>query len=136
MGKVILPKTYVEYFVNPVIFLAGPILGAPNWQDEAIKIIFSINTDLTIVSPRRGIREEIADYITKGNESYFKRQREWERHYLDEIYHNRIKGLVMFWMPGEEEHSCKKVYGATTRLEIGQAMTNYKHLGRNVRFCI
>jgi len=38
-------------------------------------------------------------------------------------------------LPGEEEHNCKKVYGAMTRVELGQWMTNYRH-NNSVRFCV
>lgn len=41
----------------------------------------------------------------------------------------------MFWLPGEETHDCQKVYGATTRMELGQWMTNYKN-DRSVRLVI
>ncbi len=38
MAKVIIPKTYVKEVQTSLIFLAGPIRGAPNWQDEAIRL--------------------------------------------------------------------------------------------------
>jgi hypothetical protein len=41
MGKVIIPKTYVKDIEAPLIFLAGPVKGAPNWQDEAIIFLLS-----------------------------------------------------------------------------------------------
>lgn len=132
MHGVIIPNTYVETFDSPLIFLAGPIRSAPNWQDEAIGIIFSGRPDVVIASPRRGIRESIAPYVFHGNESHFSRQRAWERHYLDLASKT---GAIMFWLPGEEIHDYNKVYGAMTRLELGQWMTNYKH-DKNVRFCI
>ena len=83
MAGVIIPKTYVKEVSAPLIFLAGPIGSAPNWQDKAIDIILSQNNDLIVVSPRRGIRESIASYILQGDENYFPRQRAWERYYLD-----------------------------------------------------
>ncbi|MDO8509479.1 MAG: nucleoside 2-deoxyribosyltransferase domain-containing protein [Nanoarchaeota archaeon] len=132
MAKVIIPKTYVTQIDTPLIFLAGPIRSAPNWQDEAIKFLFSQNQNITIASPRRGIREEITQYVAEGNESYFSRQRAWERHYLDIA---SKAGAILFWLPGEEQHDCNKVYGAMTRLEIGQWMTNYKH-DNSIRFCV
>ena len=132
MGKVIIPKTYVPNIVAPLIFLAGPIRSAPNWQDEAINFLFSQNSDLVIASPRRGVRDKIAPYIVTGNKNYFPRQRAWERHYLDIASKT---GAILFWLPGEEEHNCEKVYGAMTRVEIGQWMTNYRH-NNSVRFCV
>jgi hypothetical protein len=132
MGKVIIPKTYVQNIEAPLIFLAGPIISAPNWQDEAIDFLLSKNSDLVIASPRKGIRDKIAPYITQGDENYFPRQRAWERHYLDIASKT---GAILFWLPGEAEHNCEKVYGAMTRVEIGQWMTNYRH-DNSVRFCV
>ncbi len=129
--KVIIPKTYTKV-EEPLIFLAGPIRGAPNWQDEAVEILFSKNENLTIASPRRGIRPEISRYIEKGDEEYFPRQRTWERHYLDLASKT---GCILFWLPGEQEHKCEKVYGAMTRIELGQWMTNYRH-DNSIRFCV
>jgi hypothetical protein len=124
MGELIIPKIYVPNICNPLIFLAGPIKGAPNWQDEAIEILFSQNSDLTIVSPRRGVRDNVSKFIVNGNESFFSRQREWERHYLDIASKD---GAILFWLPKEEEHDCQKAYGAMTRFELGQWITNYRH---------
>ena len=46
MPHVVIPKTYVEEIGDPIIFLAGPIKGAPNWQSEAITIISSYDLRL------------------------------------------------------------------------------------------
>jgi len=132
MGKVIIPKTYVKEIKEPLIFIAGPIRGAPNWQDEAIGILLSQESSLTVASPRRGVRDKISSWVIDGDEDYFPRQRAWERHYLD-IASRR--GAVLFWLPGEEEHKCEKVYGAMTRVELGQWMTHYSY-DDSVRFCI
>src|SRR3989338_8649180 len=132
MGKLIIPKTYVQELGAPLIFLAGPIRSAPNWQDEAINLLFSQEPNLVIASPRRGVRDKIAAHIATGDENYFPRQRAWERHYLDIASKT---GAILFWLPGEAEHDCQKVYGAMTRLELGQWMTRY-YFDKNVRFCI
>ena len=132
MSNVLIPKTYVITLNYPIIFLAGPIRGAPNWQDEAIKYIISKNPNIIIASPRRETRESIAPYILKGDESFFPRQRAWERHYLDIASKT---GAILFWLPEETEHNCNKVYGAMTRLELGQWMTRYK-LDKSIRFCV
>jgi len=132
MGKVIIPKTYVQNIEEPLFFLAGPVRGAPNWQDEAIEFILSQKPDSVLVSPRRGIRDTIAPYIVSGDGPDFPRQRAMERHYLDIA---SKKGVILFWLPGEVIHKCKKAYGAMTRVEIGQWMTRYS-FDKNVRFCV
>jgi hypothetical protein len=128
MAGLIIPKIYIE---NPgtLIFLAGPIRGAPNWQDKAAKMLLSKDPRLTIFSPRRGVRPEIEPFILKGDENYFERQRICERYYL------KIAKVRLFWLPGEIEHNCSKSYGAMTRLEFGQVMTNYKY-NPSAEFCV
>lgn len=116
MAKLIIPKTYVEVS-EPLIFLAGPIRGAPNWQDAAIKYLFSKREDIAIASPRRGARDDIVNWMVRGNEGYFSRQRLWERHYMDLASKT---GAIMFWLPGEADHRCEKAYGAMTRVELGE----------------
>ncbi len=132
MGGVIIPKKYVATIEEPLIFLAGPCVGAPNWQDIAINTILSKNGNVTIASPRWGIRESISRYILPGNDAYFPRSRAWERHYLEMASKT---GALLFWLPGETEHACEKVYGAMTRLELGQWMTRYR-ADNSVRICI
>jgi hypothetical protein len=132
MNKLIIPKTYISKLDAPLIFLAGPIRSAPNWQDEAIKILFSQESDLIIASPRRGIRNEISKYVVCGNENYFPRQRAWERYYLDLASKT---GAILFWLPRRKNIFTRKVYGAMTRIELGQWMTNYRN-DNSVRFCI
>lgn len=127
---IIIPKTYTKV-ETPIIFLAGPIRGAPNWQDQAIQIILEQQPDLTIATPRRGIRDEISQHILQGNENYFPRQRAWERHYLDLASRT---GAILFWLPGETEHNCQKSYGAMTRIELGQWMANYRH-DKTIKIC-
>ena len=137
MGNIILPKTYVANLDAPLIFLAGPIRSAPNWQDEAIEIIFAHNPEVVVASPRRGVRENLEKYVLSGDANFFPRQRAWERHYLDVAGKPESEqgGAVLFWLPGEAEHNCQKVYGAMTRLELGQWMANYRH-DPEVRFCV
>ncbi len=42
---------------GPLIFLAGPIQGAPDWQSEAISIIHDIDPAIAIASPRKDYPE-------------------------------------------------------------------------------
>ncbi len=132
MAGVIIPKTYVDNVESPLIFLAGPIKGAPLWQDEAIRILFAIDSQLTVASPRRGIRENIAAYILNGDDNNFPRQRAWEKHYLERASKT---GAILFWLPGEVEHSCEKSYAAMTRKELGDWTTAYRY-DKSIRFCV
>ena len=132
MGLII-PNVHVGNVYAPLIFLLGPIRGAPNWQDDAVEYILSRKPTLVVASPRRGTGDKIPKYNPiNGNNNHFPRQRAWERYYLEIA---RKKGCGMFWLPGESEHNCDKSYGAMTRLELGQLMTSYKQ-DHSTRFCI
>lgn len=58
--------TPVEYIkseiTRPVIFLAGPIQGAADWQSEAARIIKRLNRNVIVASPRRDYKPEEFDY--------------------------------------------------------------------------
>jgi hypothetical protein len=132
MAEIILPKTCIQYFDKPLIFLAGPIRSAPEWHDEAIDMIFSRKQDISIASPQRHVKDALKKYVLTGDTPDFSRQRAWERHYLDIASRT---GAVLFWLPEEAHHNCQKVYGAMTRIELGQWMTNYRH-DNSLRICI
>ncbi|PWU05345.1 MAG: hypothetical protein C5B51_14770 [Terriglobia bacterium] len=133
MTHIIIPSTYLKT-TSQLIFLAGPTRGAPPWQAEAIEFLASYehDMDLTIASPERSIPLHMTRLVIEGDQNYFHRRRAWERYYLDVA--SKI-GAILFWLPGEQQHNCDKVYGATTRLELGQWMVNYRH-DNSVRFCI
>jgi len=129
MEGLIIPKNYVETKQTPVIYLAGPIRSAPNWQDLTARTILEKNLELIVASPRReqdenGQKQYILSekYLLKGNLTKFKRQREWEREYMELAAE---KGTLLFWLPKEENHSCEKAYGKITAFELGIWLQNY-----------
>ena len=61
MGGLIVPKYYLAH-VGRLIFLAGPIKGAPNWQDNAIELILDLEPSLFIASPRWEVSDKISKY--------------------------------------------------------------------------
>lgn len=132
MRGIILPNVYLEKIESPLIFLAGPIGSAPEWQDEATRIIFSKEEDMIIINPRRYVEKDLEKYLIKNDNAPFPRQRAMERHYLDLA---SKKGAIMFWLPGEEKHKCEKVYGAMTRYEIAQWSTRY-HFNNSLKITI
>jgi hypothetical protein len=131
MGKVILPNTYVENIKFPLIFLAGPIRGAPDWQSKAIEILLAKNSNLFIASPRGRLKENIFQYIASGKQDYFPRQRAWERHYIDIA---SKKGGLMFWLPEQATDIGKKPYASMSRIELGEAIGRYRE-DNTTRFC-
>jgi len=110
--KLILPPNYLDSIDAPLIFLAGPIQGADNWQKEAIQIIQSIAPELYIASPRRPL-------TTKGEftQDMYNEQVDWETYHLRKAGEN---GVIMFWLAKEFEHICDRAYAQTTRFELAE----------------
>jgi hypothetical protein len=107
----ILPPDYPE-IDEPLIFLAGPIQGARNWQEEAVAIIHRVDPTLTVASPRRPV-------VFRGEfkEAMYEEQVDWETHHLRKAGAN---GVVLFWLAKEDEHDCGRAYAQTTRFELGE----------------
>ena len=94
----------------PLIFLAGPIQGAPHWQERAIEFFRGRDASLAIACPR-----------TPG---------EWHRRYNEqvdwELWHlNRAAeyGVIMFWLANRdpsEHHPTGRCYAQTSRFELGE----------------
>lgn len=107
MIETIMPPAIIE-IDKPVIFLAGPIQGAPNWQKEAAEIISSLANNLTVASPRR-------EYM--DGEFVYEKQVDWETHYLNKAATN---GVILFWLANEVENIPGRSYAQTTRFELGE----------------
>ncbi len=109
-GRVYLPGDYVPEAANqtPVIFLAGPIQGARDWQAEASTIIHVSRPEVIIASPRR-------DYLP--GEFDYGMQVDWETHHLRRAAQN---GVILFWLAREEEHVPARAYAQTSRFELGE----------------
>ncbi len=75
-------------FTAPSIFLAGGIDQAPNWQAEAIKLIYEKSKIvLNVFNPRRSERFTTEDY--NGH---------WEQ-VTWEFEHLRKANVIIFWFP-------------------------------------
>ena len=96
-----------------LIFLAGPIQGAENWQEVAIGLILKGNFSLNIASPRGDYSKRKFDYNT---------QVDWETHYLNLA---AKFGVILFWLAKEKEHICNRSYAQTTRFELAEWITKY-----------
>lgn len=114
----------------PVLFLAGPILGAPRWQAEALQYLADKDLPITAAVPIRYVPEGLERFGYPNITS--ERQRNWERHYLDLAYG---AGAVVFWMPGQIEPVSGKGYGSTTRVELAVTHTR-KLLGQDLSFFV
>ena len=108
----------VEHEDDINIFLAGPIQGAQEWQEEIISKIekefkdkhFTCN--IIISSPRR---------LEKPKNFIYEEQVEWETYYLNRSY---MGGITVFWLPtqdNEQQYDNKsRSYAQTSRFELGE----------------
>jgi hypothetical protein len=101
------PPEIVEV-AGKVLFLAGPIQGAPDWQAEASHIIRQRATNLTIASPRKAYGP---------GEFVYERQVDWETHYLRRA---AALGGILFWLAKQVQETPGRAYAQTSRFELGE----------------
>lgn len=104
---------------GPIIFLAGPIQGAPDWQAKAISQLAEDKSDVSfaIASPRR------TDVTWKNA---YDEQVEWETRYLKRAARD---GVILFWLAKEETPIPGRSYAQTSRYELGEWLTAFKGCG-------
>lgn len=100
---------------KPLVFLAGPIQGAPDWQTAAINIIAKEKctsqpgTNLHIANPRREYFDDTFNYD---------KQVGWERAGIKRAAKN---GAVIFWFAAQDKslpYEAGREYAKTTRKEF------------------
>lgn len=106
---------------TPIIFLAGPIQGAENWQLEAARLIHAQNPEVIIASPRRQI---MPDPTFNYDE-----QVKWESEYLRRAGES---GVILFWLAKEKEKIEGRQYAQTTRHEIAEWMVKHQIFGSKI----
>jgi len=117
MTELIIPKNYVEIPDNkPIIFLAWPISWAPDWQSDAIDIIFWKTDKVAIASPEFDLRKDlVAKALVWNLSDNFNSQLDWERFYLNRAMK---KWSIMFWLPWAVNHDPSRPYSISTRREL------------------
>ncbi|MEY4722587.1 MAG: hypothetical protein RLZZ324_100 [Candidatus Parcubacteria bacterium] len=110
--------------IGPLIFLAGPIQGAADWQEDAKRMLRARVPSVHVASPRRPQRT-FGDF---GTEQYAE-QVDWEHRYLALA---AGQGVILFWLAREFQHSCERAYAQTTRFELGEAVTLHRLGGTRV----
>lgn len=114
------PVIYAEE--GKVLFLAGPIQGAPDWQSDAIEIIHSLDSGLIIASPRR---------VYPEGEFVYEKQVDWETSYLRRA---AKYGGIMFWLANQTEETPGRPYAQTSRFELGE--WKVEHINQNTPMAI
>lgn len=116
-------EQFVEQFIPPVnavidggphqmfLFLAGPIQGAADWQEEAYQHLSRLwkplDGILTVSNPRR----------KDNNQFQYTQQVDWESLHLKLAAE---QGVILFWLAKEQDHYCDRAYAQTTRFELGE----------------
>ncbi len=113
MDRLLRPPDYVDLTGWPLVFLSGPIQGAPDWQSQLGKELVSSNRAIYVASPRRE---------TKDNYFSYAEQKAWE---LTHIKRAAKLGVVAFWFAARD-HSLPyeegRAYAQTSRIEIGKVL--------------
>lgn len=125
---VILPKSLpnLEDFRScPLFFLAGPILGADDWQAEMTEILKQMTGgDCLVVNPSRYPPEHpLYAHRLDGSGDFFDSQTLWERHYLTAAGEAWPLGCILFWLREESRERPRtdgEPYARDTRGEIGE----------------
>ncbi len=116
MIQLYLPPDFVADGVAPVVFLAGPILGADDWQSAAIAYFTEHAPQLIIASPRgNGFKEAM-----------YNSQVDWETHHLNRAAQT---GAILFWLANEVEHLCERAFAQTTRFELAEWKVKHERDG-------
>ncbi|WP_020469778.1 nucleoside 2-deoxyribosyltransferase domain-containing protein [Zavarzinella formosa] len=102
---------------GPVVFLAGPIKGAPDWQAEATQWFADSAPGITVASPRRPRLPGEFDYAG---------QVDWETHFLRRAADN---GVILFWLAREVVSIPGRAYAQTTRFELAEWKVRHERDG-------
>lgn len=106
------PRELTILETTPLVFLAGPVQGAPDWQTTLAERIIDTSS-MAVASPRR----------TAENQARFDadEQKAWEIAFRDRA---RKFGVTGFWLAAQDftlPYPAGRAYAQTTRFEMGEA---------------
>lgn len=116
MGVVLYPPS-IAPVDGPVVFLAGPIQGAPDWHAQAIAWFAEHAPALALASPRRAYLPGEFDYVG---------QVDWETHHLRHAAHH---GVILFWLARETASVPGRAYAQTSRFELAEYKVRHERDG-------
>lgn len=100
----------------PLVFLAGPIQGSPDWQTPTAQDVLQASRHAHVASPRRVSIDDHFDYDE---------QVKWEKNHLRRSLRC---GVIMFWFAARDltlEYEEGRSYAQTSRIEIGRTFGWY-----------
>ena len=100
-----------------LIFLAGPIQGALDWQTKAASKIHELDPSIVVASPRKDYPEGTFVY---------EKQVDWETHFLRQA--GRI-GVIGFWLAAQTVETPGRAYAQTTRFELAEWKMRHEYEG-------
>ena len=100
-----------NYSDKKIVFLAGPIKGAPDWQAQAVSDLSDL--DIYVANPRR---ENVMNFNLDL-------QVDWESRFL------AAADVIMFWIPPKVADVSGRDYAQTSRFELAEWVikTRYNH---------
>lgn len=100
---------------TPLIFLAGPVQGVPDWQTPYAQQILENDSALAIASPRRTHKDQLRFNADE--------QVAWEHRALERAH---SFGVLAFWLAAQDisdgSYPKNRAYAQTTRIELGKAI--------------
>jgi len=124
-GKIIIPINELNDD-KELIFLMGPIVGAPFWHNEAIETIQRLDDQIHIACPTP--HERIDEKYSRDNPLKIKDftryaddwpEVEWQLKYINRA---REHGCILAWLPRQVDLDTGYDYARTTRNELGWQM--------------
>lgn len=105
------PQELILPDITPLVFLAGPIQGAQDWQSDVASRLLNVREDIIVASPRN-----------PGERLPYDEQADWEKQH---ILRSRNLGAIAFWFAekdAELPYEPGRAYAQTTRIELGRAI--------------
>jgi len=123
MPQILTPPDYADKLEGPLVFLAGPIRGARDWQSWAIEILTKTDPLLNIASPRRPGGNK--KFVNNDGEE----QTTWEHYHMERTLPD---GVILFFLAKETTHYCDGAYAQTSRFELAWKFCEHRFLGTQI----
>lgn len=121
MSEFITPPREMTHDDLPLVFLAGPVQGAPDWQSDMAEKLLRSGFEMNIASPRRTDMDDPAIRAAFDREAQHA-QIDWELRHI----HQAIKfGVLVINFAAQDpslEYPAGRAYAQTTRFETGAAI--------------
>lgn len=104
---------------TPLVFLEGPVQGAPDWQTPLAHTLLTARPDIAVASPRRTPEDQ--RYFLEDKEAASDQQVAWEFQARERAMD--LGGIAMWWAArdfSDNTYPEGRVYAKTTSIELGE----------------